>query len=257
MKCPVCGSDLRPSKKYPGKYLCDHCRKRFPASSVITDSEAHSAPPRQQTSSEQISKGSQHLSPDSNRQKSASSKKKRKAPWLVILIVLLVLLGAGLLFKFFYLDKAAASSPASKEDIPSSSRIYQAGETADFNGIQITLNDYEESAGDEWNLPAEGNEFVFVHMTLTNQSSSDNDLVVSSMANFENYCDDTKLDYSASAFTALATTSDYQKLDGTLSPGETLDGYLSLEVPSNWSTIKIRYSNKVWSEETVSFQITR
>lgn len=35
MKCPVCGHKVRPSKKYPGKYLCDTCRKRFPASAVI------------------------------------------------------------------------------------------------------------------------------------------------------------------------------------------------------------------------------
>ena len=27
MKCPVCGHKVRPSKKYPGKYLCDTCRK--------------------------------------------------------------------------------------------------------------------------------------------------------------------------------------------------------------------------------------
>ena len=29
MKCPVCGHKVRPSKKYPGKYLCDTCRKRY------------------------------------------------------------------------------------------------------------------------------------------------------------------------------------------------------------------------------------
>lgn len=29
MKCPKCGSTLRPSKQQPGSYLCDTCRKRF------------------------------------------------------------------------------------------------------------------------------------------------------------------------------------------------------------------------------------
>ena len=37
MKCPRCGSDVRPSKKYPGYYLCDSCRKRYPATSLIPD----------------------------------------------------------------------------------------------------------------------------------------------------------------------------------------------------------------------------
>lgn len=29
MKCPKCGSTLRASKKQPGSYLCDTCKKRF------------------------------------------------------------------------------------------------------------------------------------------------------------------------------------------------------------------------------------
>ena len=69
--------------------------------------------------------------------------------------------------------------------------------------------------------------------------------------------DDTKLDYSAAAFTALATTSDQPKLDGTIAPGETLEGYLSLEVPLNWSTIEIRYTDKIWSDDAIHFQIKR
>ena len=120
---------------------------------------------------------------------------------------------------------------------------------------EITMDSYVESEGDDWSVPTEGNEFMFVHMTIVNQTSDD--LVISSMASFENYCDDTKLDYSAAAFTALATTSDQPKLDGTIAPGETLEGYLSLEVPLNWSTIEIRYTDKIWSDDAVHFQIKR
>lgn len=246
MKCPVCGSDLRPSKKYPGKYLCDTCRKRFPASSVIPDSSDAGTKPDKAIQPAQIA-------PDPA--PAAPSRKKRRPLFLIVLLVLIVL--AAVLFKVFYLDKTSAAAKSNTQNQTESSKVYQTGETADYDGVQIVLDHYEESEGDEWNLPAEGNEFVFVHMTISNHSSTDNDLVVSSMASFENYCDDTKLDYSASAFTALATTSDYQKLDGTLAPGETLDGYLSLEVPKNWSSIKINYNNKVWSEQSISFEITR
>lgn len=29
MKCPICGQDLRPSKKDPNYYLCYECKKKF------------------------------------------------------------------------------------------------------------------------------------------------------------------------------------------------------------------------------------
>ena len=29
MKCPICGNELRPSKKDPAYGLCDNCKKKF------------------------------------------------------------------------------------------------------------------------------------------------------------------------------------------------------------------------------------
>lgn len=150
-------------------------------------------------------------------------------------------------------NSSGTSTP--KKTADATKEIYKQNETAAYNGIEITMDSYVESEGDDWSVPTEGNEFMFVHMTIVNQTSDD--LVISSMASFENYCDDTKLDYSAAAFTALATTSDQPKLDGTIAPGETLEGYLSLEVPLNWSTIEIRYTDKIWSDDAVHFQIKR
>ena len=39
MRCPKCGNEVRPSKKYPGYYLCDTCKKRYAASSVLADED--------------------------------------------------------------------------------------------------------------------------------------------------------------------------------------------------------------------------
>ena len=150
-------------------------------------------------------------------------------------------------------NSSGTSTP--KKTADATKEVYKQNETAAYNGIEITMDSYVESEGDDWSVPTEGNEFMFVHMTIVNQTSDD--LVISSMASFENYCDDTKLDYSAAAFTALATTSDQTKLDGTIAPGESLEAYLSLEVPLNWSTIDIRYTDKIWSDDAVHFQIKR
>lgn len=373
MKCPVCGHKVRPSKKVPGKYLCDTCRKRFPASAVIPDdadsksaapvkrktvvkhrsvsvsspeldffddplnepetyhstaaalrsvrkktpenssdslqpsdgctvqssdtvqpSDAESIsdpvpptssetnpediPSHHETDSDSVQSDSQtglntdspasetdsdntsehnlsdQVSEDTKSDKPHSTK-NRYLP-VAILAIVVIIAFAGFTFSRLHSSNGSSGSASSKKSENVTKEIYTQGETASYNGIEITLDSFVESEGDDWSVPAEGNEFMFVHMTITNQSSTGNDLVISSMASFENYCDDNKLDYSAAAFTALATTSDQPKLDGTLAPGETLEGYLSLEVPLNWSTVEIRYTDKIWSDNAVHFQIS-
>ena len=343
MKCPVCGHKVRPSKKYPGKYLCDTCRKRLPASAVIPDDtdikntrpashSSQSASRRKHPSSRQQAffddplkgpeiyhstaaamRSMKKLDPGEENTESKKDTKEKEETEEVS--------SSG---KEYYAKKSIdletspvaepaaiseqadqpISDPASaaKEDVknPESdassddtispkpvsgkkkkkkkqnrrlpflililivvvivvvflfSKTHTSSDTATYNSVEITLDSYVESEGDDWSVPTEGNEFMFVHLTIVNKTSDD--LVISSMASFENYCDDTKLDYSAAAFTALATTSDQPKLDGTIAPGETLEGYLSLEVPLNWSAVEIRYVDKIWSDDAVHFQIDR
>ena len=365
MKCPVCGHKVRPSKKYPGKYLCDTCRKRFPASAVIPDDtdtrsarssahkhgsvsgkkrpaarqqaffddplngpeiyhstaaamrsirknvpEADEAEAQKKTTekkeTEEIStdkpfsgnesSGQEHApvpepvissvqtdepaakpapvskdetagtksdvsaddvtSPEQATNPKKKKKKHKKSLPFIILVLILIIIAVVFLFSKMHTSSANPSGTSTpKKTSDATKEIYKQNETAAYNGIEITMDSYVESEGDDWSVPTEGNEFMFVHMTIVNQTSDD--LVISSMASFENYCDDTKLDYSAAAFTALATTSDQPKLDGTIAPGETLEGYLSLEVPLNWSTVEIRYTDKIWSDDAVHFQIKR
>lgn len=362
MKCPVCGHKVRPSKKYPGKYLCDTCRKRFPASAVIPDDtdtrsarssahkhgsvsgkkrpaarqkaffddplngpeiyhstaaamrsmrknvpeaeeaeaqkkatekketekvstdkpfsgnessvQEHAPVPEPVISSGQTDEPAAKPAPVSKNdtagtKSDASSddvtspdqltnpkKKHKKSLPFIILILILIIIAVIFLFPKMHTSSDNSSGTSTpKKTADATKEIYKQNETAAYNGIEITMDSYVESEGDDWSVPTEGNEFMFVHMTIVNQTSDD--LVISSMASFENYCDDTKLDYSAAAFTALATTSDQPKLDGTIAPGETLEGYLSLEVPLNWSTIEIRYTDKIWSDDAVHFQIKR
>ena len=55
-------------------------------------------------------------------------------------------------------------------------------ETAEMNDIQVTMTNYKESAGSEWNSPASGNVFVLVEFEIVN--NSDSDLAISSMLSF-------------------------------------------------------------------------
>ena len=285
MKCPDCGSEVRPSKKYPGKYLCDTCKKRFPASALLAEEDDLRDEEDERYDDDDIlyyenddfdgynTAAAATASRPSRTSKKAKPKKKKekkkKKPGLIVLLVILLLLllavGASAAAYFFFPEKIdpllekfgidIIQEDASLPDADTGDKVYAVGEAADYNHITVSVLGYEESDGDEWSAPAEGNKFVFVNMSIANNTETE--LTVNSMASFENYCGDTKLDYSANAFTALATNTDRLKMDGTIASGETLTGYLSLEVPADWSKLEIHYADKVWSGNKVRFEVTK
>ena len=75
--------------------------------------------------------------------------------------------------------------------------IFGIGETAEMNDVQVTMVNYTQSSGSEYNKPADGNEFVLVEFEIAN--NSDSEINISSMASFEAYADDYALNYSVSA----------------------------------------------------------
>ena len=114
--------------------------------------------------------------------------------------------------------------------------------------------DYEESDGNDWGTPESGNKFVFVNIEITN--NSDKEISISSMASFEAYCDDYKLDYSSNALMASSTDKRNQ-LDGSVAAGKKMNGWLGLEVPSDWSNIEIYYKDSIWSDSNFKFTISK
>ena len=88
-------------------------------------------------------------------------------------------------------------------------------------------------------------------------NQAEKDITVSSMASFESYCNEIKLDYSVNAFTALAANTDRQQMDGSIAPGSSLSGYLCLEVPTDWMNLEIHYTDQVWKDEGVVFKISK
>lgn len=293
MRCPKCGDEVRPSKKHPGYYLCDTCKKRYTASSVLEDEDTYDDSHDGYDDSDYVSRPSGSSSydyydtpksiksgPDRTPKKTGGSKGKKRTTRkrkqqkkkgsllkvIVLLLLALILLGfAANALGLIDLKNAGTkkndkkvTGEQSKDKANSSTGskdTYTVGETADYNDVQIQLVSYEESAGNDWGAPAEGNTFVFVNLEVTN--NSDSEISVSSMASFENYCDDYKLDYSSNAFTALATDSEKQQMDGTIASGKKLNGYLCLEVPSDWSSIEIHYSESIWSDSNIKFVIDK
>ena len=130
--------------------------------------------------------------------------------------------------------------------------VFTKGEIAEMNDMQVTLVDYTESTGSEFNTPSEGNVFLMANFEIAN--NSEEEIAVSSMLSFEAYADDYALSYSVSA---MLEKPDGNQLDGTIAAGKKMNGWIGYEVPADWSTVEIHFTDDVWSNDKFVFEITK
>lgn len=197
--------------------------------------------------------------------KDREKKKGGKLKWVLIVVVALIIIGALGSEKDKVKDatpdkgktaEATTNSVSSKseESGQAEKTEFQIGEVAEYKDVQVSVLNYEESAGNEWGSPADGKVFVFANIEIAN--NSDKEISISSMVSFEGYCDDYKLDFSSEALMA-ASVDNRQQLDGSISPNKKLNGYLGFEVPADWSTIEIEYKDNAWLSSNFKFLISK
>lgn len=206
--------------------------------------------------------------------------KRKKGGWKIVLLCCMLsiitslstCIGAALLFvngvakangmgSIFSSDKKDILNFGSDEEKDESSKDKTAtpdkteflpGEVAEYKNVQMSVLSHVLSSGNEFGSPTDGHVFVYVNIEITN--NSEEEITVSSIASFDAYCDDYKLDYSSNAL--MAAADNMQQLDGNISPGKKLNGYLGLEVPSDWKTLEINYKDNVWLGSNFKFTIT-
>ena len=127
--------------------------------------------------------------------------------------------------------------------------VFKKGEIADLNGVQVTLTDYKESTGSEYNNPTDGNVFVLAEFEIAN--NTEKELTISSMMSFDAYADDYSLNYSLSAL----IEKDGNQLDGTIAAGKKMKGWIGWEVPQDYQNIEIHFTDNVWSSNKFVFLI--
>lgn len=129
--------------------------------------------------------------------------------------------------------------------------IFKIGETAELNNIQVTMIDYKESSGSEYNKPNDGNVFLLVEFEISN--NSDLEMAVSSMLSFEAYADDYVLDYSLNAM----IDNDENQLDGSIASGKKMKGWIGWEVPNDYKEVEIHFTDNVWTNNKFKFLIEK
>ncbi|MCI5493217.1 MAG: DUF5067 domain-containing protein [Lachnospiraceae bacterium] len=202
-------------------------------------------------------------------------KKGGKAKWIVLAVVLVIIIGAVAgggsdkpkkvadtgsdttksETKEAASEKDDTSDQADSEETETQTEekdTFGIGEVAEMNDIQVTMVNYTESEGSEYNKPSDGNEFVLVEFEIAN--NSDSEMTVSSMASFEAYADDYALNYSLNA---AVDNPDANQLDGTIAAGKKMNGVIGYEVPKDWKNLEIHFTDNVWSSNKFKFEITR
>ena len=139
-----------------------------------------------------------------------------------------------------------------EEPVLNNDTVFRIGETAEYKGVQVTLLGYQESNGNDWGSPSEGNVFVYPEIEIVN--NSDEEITISSMLSFNCYVDEYKNDFSSSAFLAQSTEG-LQMLDGSIPAGKRLKGVLGIEASKTWNSIEIYYNDNVFFGFDFSFKI--
>lgn len=216
------------SKEKPTTKICKHCKSEIPAKAKVC--------------------------PQCRKRQGGMLK------WIIILIVVLVIIGAIAGGKDNKPQKVESSQDVSAENLdektPEAAEeekdTFGIGETAEMNDVQVTMTNYEESVGSEYNKPTDGNVFVIAEFEIVN--NSDSELSVSSMMSFEAYADDYSLNYSLGA---LLEKDGENQLDGTVAPGKKMKGIIGYEVPEDWANLEIHFTDSVWSSNKFKFKIVK
>lgn len=124
-------------------------------------------------------------------------------------------------------------------------------ETAEMNNVQVTMTNYSENYGSEWNQPADGNVFVLAEFEIAN--NSDSELAVSSILSFDAYVDG----YSANTSFGALLENEQNQLDGTIASGMKMRGWIGYEFPANWRKLEIHFTDNVWTSNKFKFLIKK
>ncbi|HLS35811.1 MAG TPA: DUF4352 domain-containing protein [Bacillota bacterium] len=118
----------------------------------------------------------------------------------------------------------------------------QVGDTVNFDGLEITLNEVRNEPGGEFDEPDED---LFVVANLTVENTTDEEETVSSILNVE-LRDDEGYTYS----TTILMDGTKGQLDGSVEPGGTLRGEIPFDVPES-DTYELHFSNPFKSGKAI------
>ncbi len=124
------------------------------------------------------------------------------------------------------------------------SNVFHVGDVVETDDLKITFLSAEPYQEDnEFMQPKDGYEYWKFEFDFEN--ISDSDQTVSSIADWECYADNAKVDQS--------WIGDDNGLDATLSSGRTTQGSIYFEVPADAQSIELEYDINFWQSDKIIF----
>ena len=146
------------------------------------------------------------------------------------------------------IDDSEESEP---EDTDSEEKTeFYMGETAEQGDVQFTLVNVYESSGSELITPDDGNIFLVCEFDISN--NSEEDIGISSVMNFEAYCDDYSLTLDIMGL-QVPEAEGKSQLDGNIASGKKMNGIVAYQVPSDYKTMEINVTPDFWSGKDMKF----
>lgn len=148
-------------------------------------------------------------------------------------------------------DQGTANTKSSKKEEKTE---FQVGETVSLKDVNVTLVSSTESAGSEYVKPDDGKEFLILEFNIENNSSKD--INISSVANFEAYCDDYSLNQDILGQQAPEAEGKTQ-LDGSVASGKKMNGIIVYQVPIGYKSFEINVAPDFWSTKDIKYVINK
>lgn len=123
------------------------------------------------------------------------------------------------------------------------------GEKVELDGQVVEVTEVEKSQGDDFEKPAEGNEFVIVHVSIEN--NGDDEISYNpfnfKMKNSNGQIEDQGL---------IIIDSDTSLSSGDLAPGGNVSGTLSFEQPIDDDGLQLIFEPGFWSTDEIVFNLS-
>lgn len=139
-------------------------------------------------------------------------------------------------------DDNAGEETADKNDDKGGTDNLKVGDSADLNGLVVTLNEARLEQGSEYDTP-ENAKFIVVNLTAQNNTKEDQ--TISSIMNVE-LKDADGYTYT----TTILMEGTKGQFDGTVAPGDMLRGEIPFDVPES-DTYELSFSDPFSSDRAV------
>lgn len=160
--------------------------------------------------------------------------------WLIVIIIIGGFIGAGS-NEPTKVNSSNSSQNSQTQNSTSEDKTetFKVGDTIKVKNYEITVNKVRVSDGDDFAKPKDGNEFLYVDVTVKNISNEEQ--TVSSIAMFK------VVDKDGRSFNQAITTDQNGQLDGTVGKGRKITGEYVVEVPKGQKGLELEFDSSLIS----------